>query len=286
MSGTRVGFIGLGAMGAGMSRQLLAAGFDVHGYDVQSEPVAELGAAGGVAAATPAEAADGASLLFVVVFTAAQAEQVLFGEHGAATTLVAGATVVNHATTSPEQAKGLESRCAAAGFLFVDAPVTGGKSGADEGTLTVIASGSEAAMAAAQPALQAMSRRVYNCGSSAGAGSTVKMANQMLVGVHAVAAAEAISLARKGGADPAVVHEVLTNGHGNSLVWEQWVPKMLEGDFEGMGKTGLAIMRKDLGIATGAPSFTPSLGRRRVRDACYLTKWCRFVPLSLLSDKL
>ncbi len=251
----RCGFIGLGAMGGGMSRQLLSAGFEVHGYDVRPESVAEFAAAGGVAAATPAEAADGASLLFVVVFTAAQAEQALFGEHGAATTLAAGATVINHATTSPEQAKNLESRCEAAGLLFVDAPVTGGKSGADEGTLTVIASGSAAAMVVAQPALEAVSKRVFNCGISAGIASTVKMANQMLVGIHAVAAAEAISMARKGGADPAVVHEVLTNGHGNSLVWEQWVPKMLEGDFEGMGGTGLAIMRKDLGIATGALSI-------------------------------
>ena len=99
--------------------------------------------------------------------------------------------------------------------------------------------------------------RVYNCGESAGAASTVKMANQMLVGVHAVAAAEAISMARRGGADPAVVHDVVTHGMGNSLVWEQWTPKMLEGDFEGMGGTGLAIMRKDLGIATGQHPSCP-----------------------------
>ena len=260
MSGAKVGFVGLGAMGAGMSRQLLAAGFAVHGYDVKDEAAAELAAAGGVAAATPAEAAEGASLLFVVVFTAAQAEEVLFGDHGAAATLASGATVCNHATTSPEQAKALERRCEAAGLLFIDAPVTGGKAGADEGTLTVIASGPPAAFAAASTALEAMSGRVYNCGESAGAASTVKMANQMLVGVHAVAAAEAISMARRGGADPAVVHNVITNGMGNSLVWEQWTPKMLEGDFEGMGGTGLAIMRKDLGIATGQHPLAPDPG--------------------------
>ena len=195
-----VGCIGLGAMGLGMARQLLSAGYAVRGFDLDGDACAALASSGGTVCASAAEAGEDCELLFIVVFTAAQARDVLFGAGGAADTLAPGATVCNHATTSPAQAVELATACAEHGLLFLDSPVTGGKAGADAGTLTIISSGSAAARSAAAAAYQAMSGRVFHCGDSAGAASTVKMANQMLVGVHAVAAAEAVTLARAGGA--------------------------------------------------------------------------------------
>lgn len=198
----QVGFIGLGAMGLGMARQLLAAGFAVRGFDLDRNACAAFASSGGTVCRSVAEAAAGCTLLFVVVFTAAQAREVLFGDDGAAAALAPGATVSNHATTSPAQAQELEAECGERRLLFLDSPVTGGKAGADAGSLTIISSGSAAARNAAAKAYEAMSPRgkVVHCGDKAGAASTVKMANQMLVGVHAVAAAEALTLARAGGA--------------------------------------------------------------------------------------
>ena len=254
----RIAFIGLGTMGAPMAGHLAKAGHELTVYNRsigKAKSWAE--AYGGAVAISPAKAAEDADIVISCVGTDDDLAQVALGREGAFRSMQPGGLFIDHTTVSARIARQLFVEGESRGIHCVDAPVTGGKAGADEGTLTVIASGSPAAFAAASTALEAMSGRVYNCGESAGAASTVKMANQMLVGVHAVAAAEAISMARRGGADPAVVHDVITNGHGNSLVWEQWTPKMLEGDFEGMGGTGLAIMRKDLGIATGQHPSCP-----------------------------
>jgi len=245
-----VGFIGLGAMGDGMSKNLLKAGYAVRGYDIVDARVARLAAAGGTAAADPAQAAAGAALLFVVVFTAEQAEAVLFGENGAVAALAPGATVVMHTTVAPETAGAFETRLQAGGYRYLDAPVTGGKSGADAGTLTVIAAGSEAAFAATEDALAAMGERIYRVGASAGMGSTVKMINQLLCGIHVAAAAEGIALAARAGADPRLVYEVITHGAGNSLMFETRVPNILARDFDPRGVVG--IFAKDLGIVLDA----------------------------------
>jgi 3-hydroxyisobutyrate dehydrogenase len=161
-----------------------------------------------------------------------------------------GATVVLHTTGRPEDAVRFEARLAETGHLMVDAPVTGGKAGADAGTLTVIASGSDEALAAAEAAFKAMSTTIYRIGDRAGAASTVKMINQLLVGVHGVAMAEALALATRAGADPKVVYDVITHGVGNSVVFERLVPFVLARDFEPRGATEILV--KDLGIVLEA----------------------------------
>ncbi|MFT5176433.1 MAG: putative dehydrogenase [Gammaproteobacteria bacterium] len=244
---TEVGFIGLGSMGHAMARNLIKAGHDVRGFDVRAEAMSQLEKDGGRAAATPAQAADGADLLVVVVFTAAQAEQVLFGKDGALQTLAKGATVLMDTTMSPAQAQAIEAKLSASGHLFVDAPVTGGSVGADEGTLTFIASGSAAAMRAARPLMQVMGAKIAECGDRAGPGSTVKMINQMMCGIMVAASAEAIALAAKAGADPNVVFDVIASGAARSYVWENRVPAMLAHDFTPRGVVD--IFTKDLAIA-------------------------------------
>jgi len=250
MAGQKIGFIGLGSMGDGMSKNLLKAGYAVCGYDVDGNAVARLVKAGGTAADSPAAAAAGTDLLIVCVFSADQAEGVLYGEYGAVPALKAGATVVMNTTMAPEQARAMAARLAKAGIDYVDAPVTGGKAGADDGTLTVIASGSEAAMKAAAGVFQAMGGRIYHIGEAPGAGSSVKMINQLLVGVHVAAAAEAIALAARAGADPKVVYDVITHGGGNSVAFEGRVPNILNRDFAPRGVVDIFI--KDLGIVSDA----------------------------------
>jgi 3-hydroxyisobutyrate dehydrogenase len=232
-------------MGAGQSANLVKAGFTVRGYDIDAAAVARLGAAGGQAAATPAEAARDADLLFVLVFSAEQAETVLFGSDGAVETLPPGAIVVLHTTGAPSDAERIAARLEETGHRMLDAPVTGGKSGADDGTLTAIISGGRADLDRARPALEAMCKTIFHVGDRIGAASTVKMINQLLVGIHGVAAAEAVALAERAGADPAMVYDVITSGSANSVCFERVVPLMLANDFESRGAT--AIMVKDLG---------------------------------------
>ena len=243
----KVGFIGLGSMGHAMARNLLKAGHQVRGFDVRAAAMSQFEQDGGSAAATPAQAADGAELLVVVVFTAAQAEQVLFGTDGALQTLAKGTTVLMDTTMSPAQAQAIEEKLSASGHLFVDAPVTGGSLGADAGTLTFIASGSAAAMRAARPLMQVMGAKIAECGDRAGPGSTVKMINQMMCGIMVAASAEAIALAAKTGVDPNVVFDVIGSGAARSYVWENRVPAMLVHDFTPRGVVG--IFTKDLAIA-------------------------------------
>jgi 3-hydroxyisobutyrate dehydrogenase len=247
----RIGFVGLGAMGQGQARNLAKAGFEVAGYDIDAERVASFAAAGGIAAASPAEAARGADLFIVLVFDAAQAEEVLFADNsGAVGALPAGVPVVLHTTGSADDARRVAARLAAAGHAMLDAPVTGGKSGADQGTLTVIVSGPDAAFETALPAFEAMGRRVTRVGTEAGQASTVKMINQLLVGVHTAATAEALTLAVKAGADPEKVVEVIVNGAGNSVAFAGRAPQILDRDFDVRG--AISILVKDLGIVTDA----------------------------------
>ena len=244
---TRIGFIGLGAMGRYMARNLVRAGYAVTGYDVRPEAVEQLVADGGQAATTPAEAARGAELLVVVVFTAAQAEEVLFGDGGAVATLPAGAVVLMDTTMSPGQARDLERRLAEGGHRLLDAPVTGGVGGADAGSLTFIVSGAADALADARPAMEVMGEMIAVCGEQAGAGSTVKMINQMMCGILVAAAAEGIALAARAGADPAIVYDVIRSGAARSFVWETRVADILAGDYAPKGV--VEIFTKDLGIA-------------------------------------
>ncbi len=246
----QIGFIGLGAMGYGMCRNLMAAGFRVVGYDVNAEALAALEAAGGEVADTPAAAAADCAMLAICVFDAGQAEQILFGADGAAAALAAGTVVAMHTTMAPQQVKALAERLAAMDHTLVDAPITGGKVGADEGTLTIIAGGPAAALDQCNRAFEAMGKKIYRVGDTAGSAASVKMINQLLVGVHMVATGEAMALAAKAGADPQTVYDVITHGGGNSNAFKSRAAFMIADDFAPRG--ALEIFVKDLGIVEAA----------------------------------
>jgi 3-hydroxyisobutyrate dehydrogenase len=246
----RVGFIGLGAMGARMARNLVGAGFPVRGHDREAAAVRALADAGGETAASAADAARDAELLVIIVFTAEQAETVLFGDGGALETLPAGATVLMSTTMAPARARAMEARLAQSGHRFLDAPCTGGVVGAADGTLTFICSGRPEALAAARPAMEVMGAKIAACGDHAGPGSTVKMVNQLMCGVMVAAAAEGIALAARAGADPRIAHEVIGSGAARSLVWDSRVQSILDGDFSPKGV--VEIFTKDLDIVLQA----------------------------------
>ncbi len=238
--------IGLGSMGYGMALSLLRAGATVAGYDPVPGAAARLAAEGGRAAASPADAARDAAIVVAVVVNADQTEAVLFGPDGCAAVMPEGSVFVSCATMAPERARNLAARLEATGRHYLDAPMSGGAARAAEGALTMLASGSEAAFARAGAALDAMASTVYRLGDAAGQGAAFKMVNQLLAGVHIAAACEAMAFAKREGLDLARVFDVITRSAGNSWMFENRVPHILEGDYA--PRSAVEIFVKDLGI--------------------------------------
>ncbi|BCH15194.1 L-threonate dehydrogenase [Mesorhizobium sp. L-2-11] len=242
----RVAVIGLGSMGFGVATSLRRAGFEVTGFDVNDQMVARFVATGGRGAQSPAEAAQAADVVISVVVNAAQTEAILFGAEGVAETLPEGAVFVSSATMDPDVARNLAARLETTGRLYLDAPISGGSVRAAEGALTVLASGSAAAFAKARPALDAMAAKLYELGDEPGVGAAFKMINQLLAGVHIAAASEAVAFAARQGLDIRKVYEVITASAGNSWMFENRVPHVLDGDYA--PRSAVDIFVKDLGI--------------------------------------
>ena len=238
--------VGLGSMGFGMAQSLLRAGLDVAGCDVSPDAVARFVRLGGRGAADPAEAAKDAEIVVSVVVNATQTEDILFGAQGAAQTMPQGAVFVSSATMDPEIARRLAAKLEATGRHYLDAPISGGAQRAAEGALTILASGSQAAFDRARPALDAMAAKLYELGDAAGQGAAFKMINQLLAGVHIAAASEAMSFAAKQGLDLRKVYEVITASAGNSWMFENRMPHVLDADYA--ARSAVDIFVKDLGI--------------------------------------
>ncbi|MFG1345021.1 L-threonate dehydrogenase [Xanthobacter autotrophicus DSM 431] len=238
--------VGLGSMGYGMAMSLLRAGIAVTGCDVNANTVARFAAEGGKGAASPAEAARGAHMAVSVVVNAAQTEAILFGPGGVAETLPEGAVFISSATMDPDIARALAARLEATGRHYLDAPISGGAQRAAEGALTILASGSPQAFAAARPALDAMAAKLYALGDAPGQGAAFKMINQLLAGVHIAAASEAMAFAARQGLDIRKVYEVITASAGNSWMFENRMPHVLNGDYA--PRSAVDIFVKDLGI--------------------------------------
>lgn len=243
-----IAVIGLGSMGLGMAQSLLRAGHVVRGFDVTPASTAALTTAGGTVCSSPADAAASASIVAVVVVNSAQTETVLFGPSGIVPAMQPGSVIISCATMAPAIARALATRCAESGVLYLDAPMSGGAARAGSGELTFMASGTPKAFAAARPALDAMAGKVYELGDEAGIGASFKMVNQLLAGVHIAAACEAITFASKLGLDIAKVYEVITASAGNSWMFENRVPHILDGDYS--PKSAVNIFTKDLGIVS------------------------------------
>jgi len=244
----RVGAIGLGSMGLGMATSIVKSGLRVVGYDVNPQTLSRLVEAGGEAAASALDAAKDADALMVVVVNAAQTDAVLFGDGGAAAAMKRGGVIIACATMAPADARRLADKAAALGLLYLDAPISGGAAKAATGALTVMASGSMDAFARARPVLDAIAGTVHQLGDVAGIGASFKMVNQLLAGVHIAAACEALTFAAKLGLDLPTVYKVITASAGNSWMFENRAPHILEGDYS--PRSAVQIFTKDLGIVS------------------------------------
>ncbi|MCA3180730.1 MAG: NAD(P)-dependent oxidoreductase [Burkholderiaceae bacterium] len=244
--GDPVGVIGLGAMGRGMAASLRRAGYRVHACDVRREAAEAFAKDGGVACATPAEIAAACEVAVSVVVNAEQTESVLFGEGGAAAALKPGSLFVMCSTVDPNWSIALEARLAALGVLYLDAPISGGAAKAAAGEMTMMTAGRPEAYAKAGGVLDAMAARVYRLGDRAGAGSKVKIVNQLLAGVHIAAAAEAMALGIREGVDPEALYDVITHSAGSSWMFENRMAHVLAGDYTPLSAVDIFV--KDLGL--------------------------------------
>ena len=240
------GLIGLGAMGAGIAATLRAGGYTLHVCDVRPEAAAAFIANGGVACATPAQVAQASQVVISVVVNAQQTENVLFGEGGAAAAMRPGSVFVMCSTVDPNWSIGLEARLNAVGIHYIDAPISGGAAKAASGQMTVMSSAKPEAYAKADAVLDAMAGKVYRLGDRAGAGSKVKIINQLLAGVHIAAAAEAMALGLREGVAPEALYEVITHSAGNSWMFENRMAHVLAADYTPLSAVDIFV--KDLGL--------------------------------------
>ncbi|MFM2066381.1 MAG: hypothetical protein RLZZ584_1290 [Pseudomonadota bacterium] len=254
-----LGVIGLGAMGYGAAVSALRRGVPVWGLDTSAAARARLAAQGGRVAADLAELARHCQAVLLLVVNAAQTEGLLFGsaaagdgsgQAGLIDLLAPGKVVMTAATVDPALPPQWAARLAERGLHLIDAPVSGGPVKAAEGQMTVMASGTPAAFEAAGGLLDAVAGKVYRLGDVAGVGSTVKMVNQHLAGVHIASACEAMALGMRAGADPAQLYEVICNSAGMSWMFANRVPHILEGDYS--PRSAVNIFVKDLGIVLDA----------------------------------
>ncbi|KAF5934239.1 hypothetical protein HYC85_030410 [Camellia sinensis] len=244
----RIGFIGLGAMGFGMATHLLRSNFCVY-----KPTLSQFANEGGLIGSSPAEVSKDVDVLVIMVTNEAQAESVLYGDLGAVSALPSGASVIISSTVSPAYVSQLERRLQnePKDLKLVDAPVSGGVKRASMGTLTIIASGTDEALKHSGSVLSALSEKLYVIKGGCGAGSGVKMVNQLLAGVHIASAAEAMAFGARLGLNTRLLFDVITNSGGT--MFENRVPHMVDNDYTPL--SSLDIFVKDLGIVSRECSY-------------------------------
>ncbi|WP_236542223.1 NAD(P)-dependent oxidoreductase [Spiractinospora alimapuensis] len=259
---TSVAFVGLGIMGEPMARNLLTAGFAVTVHNRSQPAMDRLRAAGASTAASPAEAAENADVTILMLPDAPDVRAVVLGDDGVASTARPGSLVIDMSTISAEETKELAARLEAKDIHLLDAPVSGGQTGAVEATLTVMVGGAEEDVRRAWPILTALGTTVTHLGGT-GAGQLAKAANQIVVAGTIQAVAEALTLMRHSGVDAGQVREALPGGLAGSKILQVHGQRMVDGVYEPGFRARLH--HKDLGIAleagaaAGVPLATTSL---------------------------
>ena len=246
-----VGLVGLGGMGKGVALNLLSKGYDVVGFDVNSEALRWLESQGGKTSPSLRQGAGSVDILISFVVNDAQTESALFGQDGALESLQSHALVVTCSTMPPSYVQSLGKRLQARGIGLVDAPVTGGQVGAHAGTLTIMAAGHPVHVACVKPVLETFGKSVYVLGDEPGMGSQMKVINQLLCGVHLAAAGEALALARRAGLPLDTSLEILKSGAASSWMLGDRGPRMVRESFDDI-TSAVNIFVKDLGLVVDA----------------------------------
>ena len=246
---TRVAFLGLGAIGRPMARHL-AGPFDLAIWNRSPEKAVALATEIRTrVAGTPAEAAQGAQVVITCLPSSREVEAVVDGPDGLLRGLERGAMLVDCTSGDPATSRRIASRLAERGVTFMDAPVSGGTTAAEKGTLTVMCGGDDAAVTRARPILEAFGERIVHCGPI-GAGHALKAVNNALLAIHIWSAAEGLATLTKAGVSPTVALEVINKSSGRSNASENLIPaRVLTRAFPKTFR--LALLDKDVGIAAG-----------------------------------
>jgi 2-hydroxy-3-oxopropionate reductase len=267
---TRIGFVGLGVMGAGMARSLLRKGFALEVFARQAQAAQPLREAGARVAARCADLG-GCELVFLSLTDAAAVDDVLFGAGGLAAALRPGSVVVDTSTIAPASARAFAARLGELGIGFLDAPVSGGQQGAESGTLGCMVGGPAEWLDACRPVMEAFCKTITHVGA-VGAGQAVKACNQVAVAACLLGVADAVTLALKEGVDPSVMREVVLGGSGKSFSMDKHAPRIIGRSFTPGFRARL--MRKDLRLAldgaraSGAHLPAAELAERLLDELC------------------
>ena len=259
----RVGIVGLGDMGIGLSRNLIKAGFSLTGFDLRDERLQMLTEAGGTAAKSLTEVADNSDSVFVMVLNGNQAKQVVGGEGGLKSSLKPGSTVIISATIEPSEVREIETMLAGTGIEMIDTPVSGGKSGAEAGSLAMMAAAKKEVFEANKEVLDAVGGNIFHVGEEIGMGQTVKASLQALIGSTFTAIFESLVLGAKAGIPGKVLYEVFTASGVRSPLLEGCAKLIMDREFKDTG-SHIGTMYKDLGITmnmakkNGVAMFTTS----------------------------
>jgi 2-hydroxy-3-oxopropionate reductase len=245
----KVGFIGLGVMGRPMAQNLMEAGYELVLYNRTIEKAEEIAGDGATVAGSPREVAESCDVVVLMLPDSPQVEEIVEGEDGVLEGLKEGALIVDMSTISPVVTRELAEKLEERGATMLDAPVSGGEPGAQQGTLAIMVGGSEEDFERARPLFEVMGDTITHVGST-GAGQTAKAANQIVVAVTLEGISEALVLASKAGVAPEKILEAISGGLAGSNVMEAKKENFLEHDFEPGFRVDLH--HKDLGIALAA----------------------------------
>ena len=244
----RAGVIGLGDMGSGLAKNLIANGFETTGLDLSEERMSGFVELGGKPAASVAEVGAHADAVYVMVMNGDQAKSVILGDGGLTSSLAKGGAVILSATIKPREAREIGAAMEGSGIHLIDTPVSGGFPGAQGGTLTMMAAAPEAVLDEFAPVMEAVSANIHRVGTKPGDGQTVKACLQSLIGAQFSATFEAAALAAKSGVPGQVILDVFSTSSAGCGVVNNALEKIIDRQFEGTG-SHINTMHKDLTIS-------------------------------------
>ena len=277
----RVGLVGVGAMGKPMALNIMKANFPLTVYDAREESLAEMREFGAEVCESASDLGKGADVVVVMVRTYPQIKQVVFPPEGVLSGMRSGSALIVMSSISPLEIKDLEKVAGERGVSVIDAPVSGGRKGAQDGTLTIMVGGDAKVIENQDDILKAVGKNIYHVGE-VGHGQAFKMINQLLVAANIVSVAEALILARKLGLDLSLLLEIISNSDGDSRVWRTRVPRILNNDLRSGGALNILVKDTrtimDTGMALKSPLLISSV-------ACQLYQWAESRGLGELDDE-
>jgi putative dehydrogenase len=243
-----VGIVGLGDMGIGMAKNLLKNGFELFGYDLRSEKLKEFADLGGRPVENSQQVAENSEAVFIMVLNGQQVKDVILGETGLLKGLKPGATIIITATIHPSEVKELEKPAYEKGINLIDSPVSGGKPGAENGTLTLMTAAKKDVFEENKEVLEAVGQKIFHVSEEIGIGQTVKAALQALIGSTFTAIFESLVLGVKAGVKAETLYEVFGSSGVSSPLFNNCAKLIMERKFVGTG-SHIGTMYKDLGIS-------------------------------------